>query len=519
MQRLAFVLLVVPAVALAAPVRVPSPDDVERHETLHARAYPTAGEAWALVRSLRAAERVIGDLEKSRALFDRPSEQGLTADEKSGVLALWATLLEYEVAFDAVKDRFRDSWLKAHGDNAECRAFVVAYAAYVGQLRASMAIVEATAGKAAYEKLLNEDHPEIGIGGGHLDRLKAHALTPKAAVVLRAGHDYLGTLDKRLGEAGVLEEGPFKELVRHAGEAWAKTDKIYWAQGFKLFATVNAGFAKSDAMAAVFPVQKGIATWMGDTRYRHQGQSLIKEKQLEAMRARMEPGDIIFERRNWYLSNVGLPGFWPHAELYSADPAAFRSYFDEDPEVRRLWPRGFTTYLAETYAQAWKSFTAAAPDGKVRRVIEAVSEGVVMSSLEEAAMADYIGVLRPRLTRVEKARAFVRAFANFGKPYDFDFDFLTDATLVCSELVYKAYQATRSEGRSLAVPLVQVAGRTTLPPSEFIKRWDLDYGTDREQFEFVAFLDGREKSRNAVEATEADLRATWKRSKWDLSQQ
>ena len=95
--------------------------------------------------------------------------------------------------------------------------------------------------------------------------------------------------------------------------------------------------------------------------------------------------------------------------------------------------------------------------GADRPVLEAVGEGVLFSPLEHAADADSLAVLRPRLSPADKAAALLRGFQYAGRPYDFDFDFRTDAALVCSELVYKAYEP--GPGRpGLRLPLRSVLG-------------------------------------------------------------
>jgi uncharacterized protein YycO len=96
--------------------------------------------------------------------------------------------------------------------------------------------------------------------------------------------------------------------------------------------------------------------------------------------------------------------------------------------------------LARTYPAA-HARALAADGGAHPHALEAISEGVVFTTPEHAAGADHVAALRPRLSAVEKAAALLRAFGYAGRPYDFDFDFRTDAALVCFELVYKAYEA------------------------------------------------------------------------------
>ncbi len=256
-----------------------------------------------------------------------------------------------------------------------------------------------------------------------------------------------------------------------------------------------------------FPAQKGVAEWMGDTKVRHKHSSLISLEQVEALRPSLRPGDILIQRRNWYLSNVGLPGFWPHAALYLGTP---------DEAAEHLGVEALRS-IAAASPGPFSSWKRGNDHGDPFRVIEAISEGVSFTSLEHSGVADYLAVLRPKLPPPAIAEAIVRAFDYHGRPYDFEFDFLTDASLVCTELVYKAYEAPPGQ-RGLSFDLVKLMGRPTLPANEIIRQFDREHAEDWRQLEFVAFLDGREASGDAHESDLEALRGSHRRPKWDFLQ-
>ena len=74
-------------------------------------------------------------------------------------------------------------------------------------------------------------------------------------------------------------------------------------------------------------------------------------------------------------------------------------------------------------------------------------------------------VLRPSIAREDLGKALARGIAHEGKPYDFDFDFRRADRLVCTEVIYRAYDGVGS----INIPLVQRAGRPTLSGSDLIQ--------------------------------------------------
>lgn len=74
-------------------------------------------------------------------------------------------------------------------------------------------------------------------------------------------------------------------------------------------------------------------------------------------------------------------------------------------------------------------------------------------------------LLRPKLTTDQIARGLSRTLAHEGKPYDFDFDFNRSDRLVCTEVVYRAFDGL--DGYRL--PLTYRAGRPTMSGGDLVQ--------------------------------------------------
>jgi 1-acyl-sn-glycerol-3-phosphate acyltransferase len=226
--------------------------------------------------------------------------------------------------------------------------------------------------------------------------------------------------------------------------------------------------------------QAFVSTWLGSTRFRRPraGQLMIAVTQLEEFRQKLQPGDILVERQNWFLSRAFMPGYWAHAALYvGGTNDLVRLGLDRDPRVMARW----------------REYAARNSEGHEHLILEAVPQGVRMTTLEHCiGVADAAAVLRPRLDEARIKEAIARAFGHLGKEYDFDFDFFTSDRLVCTELVYRCYDG------ALQFPLVDVMGRKTLPPTELVRKFVQERGRPAAQLDCVCFLDGDEGKGRAV---------------------
>lgn len=448
----------------------------------------------------------------------------LSADDERMVLDAWEAIYASAFALDQIRVFYED-WYRFDPSRAQrsrhLRSFLLTFAAelalYEKATRTAM-LLRSNRNVVTY---LDAPHPERNLGEGSFTGFTQELQGSRDAARVIGGRSYLLWLDQAMG--GIAE-------ARHVGYAWlweradrhlAIIDSLGVLETTTHVAGSDAGVLREGLRRVWYPAQKGVAEWMGDTRVRRINWYLIGEELQAQLVEQLEPGDVMLARKNWYLSNVGLPGFWPHAVLYIGEREQFAAYFD-DPEVR-AWVRersgediDLPTYLERRWPARWLQY-GLGDHGDPYRVIEAISEGVVFNTMDHAC-GDYLVALRPRLSKRAKAQAIVEAFSYLERPYDFDFDFATDHAIVCTELIWRAYRPAQGKP-GLDLELVEVAGRPTLPANELAKQFVDEHGGAQAQFDFVAFIDAVEKQQRAVMSDEATFLATPKRTKWDYRKQ
>ncbi len=467
--------------------------------------------------------RVLFDLRESGVLRVSTRDP-LSEEQKQTLLTSWAALYDYIWSVEVIRQYYWDFLQLPPGQrDRHLWGYLLTHAALTMELAAGLTFADLIGGDRQLDRLLDEPHAELGVPARAFAALNKKVIHVSTTTQLLTGDAYAAVARPLLRQAG-LQDRPEVVWLQQASERNSNLarDRLK-RRGVALFLGNAADIFRDETARAIFPVQRGVAEWLGDTRVRRLGQPLISRAQAEAFRAGLEPGDILVARQNWYLSNIGLPGFWPHAELYLGSPGALAAWFDADAATT-AFVRGepeqvasFSALLQARYPRQWEAYQGLDRAGEPCVILEAISEGVSFSSLAHGMLVDYLGAMRPRLPRVEKAKAILRAFSFQGRPYDFDFDFYSDATLVCSELVYKAYAPGEGQ-QGLRLELVDVAGRRTLPPNVLVRQFDAEYDTPDRQLDFVGFLHGRERERDARAGDLAEFRASWRRPKWDVAQ-
>ncbi len=337
---------------------------------------------------------------------------------------------------------------------------------------------------------LNEPEPNWGIPPGLYDKIRHNLASPQNIGMFELARQY-------------YHQDHVQDLLQtHQLAAASPYDRFHAAISAAESTILDVDDSVSERIIEVavadlgglfhqvqYTTQSAVSTWIGDFKIRqpHSGKSLIENDQLAKLASVLEPGDILLERRNWYLSNAFLPGYWPHGAVYVGTVEDLRSRgLDENEYVRRHWDE----------------FAAKDHDGHEHVIIEAVSEGVIFSSLEHSiGGADSVAVLRPNLSEEQKNEAIARAFSFAGRPYDFEFNFETPSMLVCTEVVFRAYGGNSGPTQ---FPLQEIMGRQTMPAINLVKKFDEEYGTDTAQFEFIAFIDGDELTESSQFVTDVE---------------
>lgn len=206
---------------------------------------------------------------------------------------------------------------------------------------------------------------------------------------------------------------------------------------FGLFAIFAGVYSWHTSNHFLYSFKSFLYAWAGDTSIIFHHKTPVGEYQLHILRDNLQPGDIILTRRNGYISNLFIPGYWTHSAIY----------------VGRLK----------------ESCQAALPadldhiNPANEYIIEALSEGITLRTLEESIMVDAFIVLRPKIKPSNVDIAIFNALEHLGKPYDFNFDFNTVDKIACTELIYHAFRHCR------IIHPEKMYGRRFTTPSEIVE--------------------------------------------------
>ncbi len=442
----------------------------------------------------RTADDLMEEFRNSHLLERRVDN--LTVEERERIRALWRDGVMAFLEFDFLKEKYRGFYQVDYVAEPELHsdAFMIAYMAYVVQYDACLQVAEMVGNNDFMETLLNEEGE--GIPADSYFVMKQRLTHPNVMLRMNTAAAYRELVKKDV----TIDPAAIEDFQRRKNHFYRTL-----GQNADIFIDNPLDQLERVAFETILPIQKNVAVQMSHIRTTRRDY-LITPEILAGYESVLQPGDILIQRRNWHMTNIGIPGFWPHVALYVGTPEELESYFaglNDDP----LEP------FRERYPEAWRKLQSTAPDGYPIRVLESIRPGVVFQSLETSAKCDYLGVIRPNLTKQEIYDALLAAISHFGKPYDLNFDFTTDNELVCSELVYKGYKAAAQ----LPLEPEIINGRLLLPPNLLAEEVVEHIGVD-DAFSFVLFLDAVEKQDRIVERDEAAFRKSWQRPKWDVMQ-
>lgn len=195
---------------------------------------------------------------------------------------------------------------------------------------------------------------------------------------------------------------------------------------------------KRGARAVTYGMSMGFGNLVGlvETRkgYLYSMSSLEKEKVI----GELQPLDILLEKTPFRLTDKLIPGHYGHVAIW----------LGTEQQLKNL--------------QVWHQLPKAVQE-KVRqghRVVEALRPGVQLNTLDHFLNIDDLLVLRDRrldVTDEYRRQAILRALAQVGKEYDFNFDIHTHERIVCSEIAYVVFD-------DIKWPVEEALRRYTISP-------------------------------------------------------
>jgi len=341
--------------------------------------------------------------------------------------------------------------LKPKPLNEDLRFFALAFCAASMLMRSATYVISLAKERPVVWAKLDEAEPRFGLPRKSFTQIYRSFSSPARMLRYQYGLKYYEEHRTSIHEA--LQQGDMAKMI-----PWLEEEEPYFepkknalwtrALNYRLYSLsrrTSSGYTK--VMFHLFRLSGSAIAEMKQPFIKPRGaQKRVTAETIQESKRHLKPGDVIITRHDDALSNLFLPGFWPHAALYIGCP--------KDRETLGVSNRG---------------------DNAIT-VLEAKKDGVKFRPLSETLAVDAFVVLRPKVTPTELKQALTRALTHEGKLYDFLFDFRKAERLACTEVVYRSFHGIGD----WKLELTERSGHHALSAEDLINQ-----GLDQNLFEVV----------------------------------
>lgn len=377
---------------------------------------------YATLRSISASiEELRKEMETARLNIHARDRGYFLPKEDDWAKRLILAYRNYRIAVYDIISRREDYEERDPVENAS--TFLVGFAAAVMLYHWSSMIVEDFKDVKQIRDKLNEGDLRYGIEPDLFDSIYRNLTRVSIQERLAAAVDHYTAWHEQFTRMFPVdsEQSWLIKQIEERRDGVAKDPMGIWKRRIKRDLDVTFRRAAKPFAAASYKIQSFLFDIFGNVWLDHKPSIPIEH--LDQFAALARPGDFFLVRPERKSSTVFLPGWWTHAAVYFGGKAGLASIGAcELPCVSEMLPRVIKS----------------SPTGP-RVIAEALSPGVVLNSMIDATHVDHAALFRPMLPNSEIAAGLDNVFGHLGKPYDFEFDFRRADRLVCTELVYRAY--------------------------------------------------------------------------------
>ncbi|MDD4975648.1 MAG: YiiX/YebB-like N1pC/P60 family cysteine hydrolase [Bacteriovorax sp.] len=158
----------------------------------------------------------------------------------------------------------------------------------------------------------------------------------------------------------------------------------------------------------------------------------------DLIKGSLKPLDLLYEKRNFVLSNYTIPGHWGHVAVWLGTK--------EELIEMGIWDEEF-----------FEPFRKAIEEGK--NIIEIRKKGINFVSLHDFINLDEIAVTRMSNASNNEAEIYQEISEQLDKTYDFTFNAQTSDKITCSEFIAYSYG-------DIHWPETQVLGQVGIKPDD-----------------------------------------------------